>query len=128
MKKILVCIFVGLLISTPVFSQTDDEVYELVETMPQYPGGESAMYAFLGKNVKYPAMAREGGIQGKVYVEFTIKKDGSVADVSIKKGIGGGCDEEVIRVVKLFPKWIPGTQNGKPVNVKMMLPFNFTLK
>jgi|SRR5688572_19776285 len=126
MKKIFILGFITF-ICVHGYTQSPDEIYTVTETMPEYPGGEEAMYSFIQKNVKYPSMAKETGIQGKVYVQFVIRKDGSVTNIEVIKGIGGGCDEEAIRVVKLFPKWKPGEQGGKPVDVRMRLPFSFKL-
>ncbi|MEN8225218.1 MAG: energy transducer TonB, partial [Bacteroidota bacterium] len=86
------------------------------------------LYAYLGNNIKYPVMAKESGIQGKVYVTFVVETDGSITDVKVLRGIGGGCDEEAIRVVSTMPKWKPGKQRGKPVRVQYNLPVRFTLQ
>ena len=82
---------------------------------------------YLHNNMKYPLQAKELGIQGKVFLSFVVEKDGSVTDVSLLRGIGGGCDEEAIRVVKNMPKWIPGKQRNIPVRVRFNLPVNFRL-
>ncbi len=104
------------------------EIFTVVESMPEFPGGESALYKFLAKNIEYPQIANEGGIQGRVFVTFVVEKDGSITDVRVLRGIGGGCDEEAIRVVKSMPKWKPGKQRGKPVRVQYNLPIKFTLE
>jgi protein TonB len=106
----------------------EEEIFTIVETMPSFPGGDEALFKFLGKNIDYPQMAADAGITGMVYVTFVIEKDGSVADARILKGIGGGCDEEALRVVKQMPKWSPGKQRGKSVKVQYNLPVRFTLK
>lgn len=106
----------------------EDHIFTIVESDAEYPGGEKARMEFLNKNIKYPTMARESGIQGRVYVTFVVEKDGSVTDVQVTRGIGGGCDEEAVRVVRLMPKWIPGKQRGKPVRVQFNLPIRFTLQ
>ncbi len=82
---------------------------------------------YLQDNLKYPVRAKELGIQGKVYLSFVVEKDGSVTDVALLRGIGGGCDEEAIRAVKNMPKWIPGKQRNIPVRVRFNLPVNFKL-
>lgn len=105
----------------------DDDVFEKVEEAPEFPGGLSALYTFLAKNMKYPAEAREKNIQGKVYVSFIIEKDGSVSNVTLIRGIGGGCDEEAIRVVQMLPKWIPGKTRGNPIKVLYKMPVSFRL-
>jgi protein TonB len=106
----------------------DEEIFTIVEKMPEFPGGTEKLFRYLGKNIEYPPMAKDAGIKGKVYVTFVIDKDGSIADVKVLRGIGGGCDEEAIRVVKGMPKWSPGKQRGKSVRVQYNLPINFILK
>jgi protein TonB len=103
------------------------EIFTVVEDQPTFPGGDEARIRFLTNNIKYPQMARESSIQGTVYVTFVVERDGSVTDVRILRGIGGGCDEEAIRVIKAMPKWIPGKQRGKPVRVQFNMPIKFTL-
>ncbi|MCK4639149.1 MAG: energy transducer TonB [Bacteroidales bacterium] len=117
----------------PIEVDDDEEVEEaqiftVVESMPSFPGGDKARIRFLNENIAYPTMARESGIQGRVYVTFVVERNGIVTDVKILRGIGGGCDEEAIRVVKAMPKWIPGKQRGKPVRVQFTLPIKFTLQ
>ncbi len=106
----------------------EEQIFAVVEAMPEYPGGEIARMKYLADNIKYPTMARESGIQGRVYVTFVVERDGSVTDVRVLRGIGGGCDEEAIRVVTNMPKWIPGRQRNKPVRVQFNLPVRFTLQ
>jgi len=106
----------------------EDHIFTIVEADAEYPGGEKARMEFLSKNIRYPTMARESGIQGRVHVTFVVEKDGSVTDVVVTRGIGGGCDEEAVRVVRLMPKWIPGKQRNKPVRVQFNLPIKFTLQ
>jgi len=103
-------------------------VYQICEQMPQFPGGEKGMMEFVTKNIAYPQEARDKEIEGRVFVRFVIEKDGSVSDVKVAKGIGGGCDEEAVRVVKAMPKWIPGKQDDKPVRVSYTMPFFFKLQ
>jgi len=110
-----------------VVEEEASQPYTYVEQMPEFPGGDAARLKFLFNNLKYPIMARESGIQGTVYVTFVVSKTGQISGVSVIRGIGGGCDEEAIRVVKLMPPWIPGRQNGKPVPVQFSLPMRFTL-
>ena len=106
----------------------EQEVFTIVEQMPSFPGGDEKMYKYLGNNIKYPQVARETGIQGRVFVNFVVEPDGSVSNVKVLRGIGGGCDEEAMRVVKSMPKWKPGKQRGKPVRVSYNLPVNFKLQ
>jgi periplasmic protein TonB len=102
--------------------------FVIVEQMPDFPGGTEELMKFLHKNTQYPQMARETSIQGTVYVQFVVNKDGKISAVKILRGIGGGCDEEAIRVVKSMPDWKPGKQNGVAVPVFFQLPIKFTLK
>ena len=112
----------------PDMKPDKDGVYQIVEEMPQYPGGEQAMMDFVSKNVVYPKEAQEKGISGRVFVSFIVEKDGSVSNVDVKRGIGGGCDDEAVRVIKAMPKWKPGKQDGKPVRVSYMMPITFKLQ
>lgn len=109
-------------------SAEEAQIFMVVESMPEYPGGEPALYSYLAENIKYPQMAKESGIQGRVFVTFVVERDGSVTDVRVLRGIGGGCDEEAIRVVDGMPKWTPGKQRGKSVRVQYNLPVKFTLQ
>ena len=110
-----------------VATSKEDTVYQIVEEMPVFPGGEQAMMKFVAENINYPQEAKDKEIAGRVFVSFVVEKDGSVDEVKVMRGIGGGCDEEVVRVVKAMPKWKPGKQDGKPVRVNYMMPFNFKL-
>lgn len=109
-------------------SAEEVQIFMVVESMPEFPGGEAALYKFLAENIKYPQMAKESGIQGRVFVTFVVERNGSVTDVRVLRGIGGGCDEEAIRVVQNMPKWTPGKQRGKAVRVQYNLPVKFTLQ
>ncbi|MCL2042144.1 MAG: energy transducer TonB [Bacteroidales bacterium] len=106
----------------------EEEIFMIVEQVPEYPGGDEARLNFLRNNIKYPQMAREAGIQGTVYVGFVVEKDGSVTQVKVMRGIGGGCDEEAVRVTKMMPKWKAGKQRGKEVRVSYNMPVKFTLQ
>lgn len=106
----------------------EEEIFTIVEKMPSFPGGIESLFSYLGNNIEYPDMAKDARIEGKVYITFVVDKDGSIADVKVLRGIGGGCDEEAIRVVKGMPKWDPGEQRGKAVRVQYNLPINFILK
>ena len=107
---------------------TEQEIFQIVEEMPAFPGGEQKLLEYVAKNVKYPQIARESGIKGRVFISFVVEPDGSVSNVKVLRGIGGGCDEEAMRVVKSMPKWKPGKQRGKAVRVSYMLPVNFQLQ
>jgi len=103
------------------------KLFTLVEEMPSYPGGDTARIKFLVENIVYPKTAKEKGIQGVVYITFVIDESGHVEDVRVLRGIGGGCDEEAVRVVKLMPNWTPGKSEGKNVRVQFNMPIRFTL-
>ena len=103
------------------------EIFTIVEEQPTFSMGEEARQKFLSENIKYPDLARENGIQGTVYVTFVVEPDGSLSNVQVLKGIGAGCDEEAIRVVKMMPKWTPGKQRGKNVRVKINMPIKFVV-
>ncbi|MBR0177406.1 MAG: TonB family protein [Bacteroidales bacterium] len=104
-----------------------DSIYQIVEQMPKFPGGESALMEYVSKNVAYPEEAKEKEIQGRVFIGFVVEKDGSIGEVKVLRGIGGGCDEEAVRVIKGMPKWKPGMQKGKPVRVSYQIPIMFKL-
>lgn len=106
----------------------EEEIFTIVEKMPEFPGGIEALFAYLSKNIKYPAMAKDANIQGKVYITFIVNPKGEIEGVKVLRGIGGGCDEEAVRVVKKMPNWIPGKQRGRPVKVQYNLPVNFILQ
>ena len=134
MKKIFFLLLV--VISCAISAQVPDSVGNSVclkeilvepEIMPEYPGGTQALYSFLAKNIKYPKTAKKKKIEGTVYVKFIVDEDGDVINPVVIKGIGGGCDEEVIRVVNLMPKWTPGEQFGKKAAVYYTLPCKFSL-
>ena len=105
----------------------EDVIFTVVEDQPQFPGGEEARQKFLEDNLRYPQMAREAGIQGTVFVTFVVETDGSVTDVQILRGIGGGCDQEAVRVVEMMPRWEPGRQRGQAVRVQFNMPIRFRL-
>ena len=111
----------------PVEEEVAEEIFTIVEDQPSPKGGMAAFYEYVGKKLKYPAQARRMGIEGKVFVEFVVDKDGTITNVNAIKGIGAGCDEEAIRVIQASPKWNPGKQRGRPVKVRMILPITFKL-
>lgn len=108
----------------------DNQVYDFVsiEKQPEFPGGINKFYAYVGKNLKYPSMAVENNVQGKVFLSFVVEKDGKLTDITVTRGLGSGTDEEAVRVLKSSPRWTPGIQNGKPVRVKYNININFTLQ
>ena len=106
----------------------EEEVWVSVEEQPEFPGGSAKLMEYIQKNLKYPMMARESGIQGRVFVGFVVEKDGEITKVQVLRGIGGGCDEEAVRVVQSLPKFKPGKQRGNPVRVQYTLPIVFRLQ
>ena len=118
----------------PVISAKEEEeeeeaqVFFIVEDMPEFPGGEMALRTYIANAINYPVIAQENGIQGKVYVTFVVGKDGSVSNASIARGVDPSIDKEALRVINSLPKWKPGKQRGKPVNVSYTVPINFQLQ
>ncbi|MEP3386934.1 MAG: energy transducer TonB [Reichenbachiella sp.] len=104
-----------------------EEIFMIVEDKPEPKGGVKAFYQYVAENVRYPNKAREDKIQGRVFVQFVVNSKGQISDVVTVKGIGGGCDEEAVRIVSGAPDWNPGKQRGKPVSVRMVLPITFKL-
>jgi protein TonB len=114
----------------PVIEEDPDDkkVFDFVQQRPEFPDGEAALQKYLYSNIKYPAIARENNIAGRVIVKFVVTKSGEIQNASIVRSIGGGCDEEALRVVKSMPPWKPGKHNGKAVNVTFTLPITFKLE
>ncbi len=109
--------------------EDDNKVFTVVEQQPEFPGGQGAMYKWIGENLKYPSEARNNGLQGKVIMQFTVEKDGSISSVRVvRDAVGGGAGDEANRVVKKMPTWKPGRQNGKSVRVQYTLPVTFKLE
>ncbi|MFY0654112.1 MAG: TonB family protein [Cyclobacteriaceae bacterium] len=111
----------------PVEEEVAEEIFEIVENFPEPIGGYQAFYAYVMKNLVYPRHALQMNIQGRVFVKFVVDKDGSITSVQALKGIGGGCDEEAVKIVENAPRWNPGKQRGQPVKVYMTLPITFKL-
>ncbi len=109
------------------FDKFDNMVFSAVEVQPEFPGGEAGLVKFLQANLRYPALAKENGIQGKVFVQFVVQKDGNLDDMKVLREPGSGLGDEALRVLAESPKWIPGAQNGRPVKVQFTLPVNFRL-
>ena len=105
-----------------------NKVFDVVEQMPSFPGGNEALMKFLQDNVKYPVVAQENGVQGRVVVSFVVEKDGSITDVKVVRSVDPSLDKEAARVVKSMPRWIPGKQNGAAVRVKYNVPVSFRLQ
>ena len=104
------------------------EIFKVVEEMPEFPGGAAKMMEFIQKNIKYPMMARESDIQGRVFVNFVVEPNGTITNVTVMRGIGGGCDEEALRVVQSMPNWKPGKQRGSAVRCSFTVPIIFKLQ
>lgn len=111
-----------------VEEEKKDEVFKFVEQMPSFPDGDAALLKYLAQNIKYPAIAKENGIEGKVVVAFVVSKTGNIEQVKVVRGIGGGCDEEAARVIRTMPKWSAGKHNGKAVSVSYTVPVSFKLE
>jgi protein TonB len=110
-----------------VVEEKADAIFDVVETQPNPPGGMSGWNKYLSDNLKYPTQARRMGVEGSVILVFVINTDGTIQDVEVLRGIGGGCDEEAVKIVKAAPKWEPGKQRGKAVRTRMRLPIRFKL-
>ena len=106
----------------------EEKVYEVVEEMPSFPGGQGAMFEFIANNIQYPIVAEENGVQGRVLVSFVIKKDGSLSNVRVVKSVDPALDKEAVRLIKSMPKWSPGIEKGQFVNVKFTVPVTFRLQ
>ncbi len=114
-------------VSDEMEEEVVEEIFTIVEQQPTPEGGIAAFYQYVSENLKFPAMASRMNVQGRVFVQFVVEKDGNLTDVKVVKGIGAGCDEEAVRVIKSAPKWNPGKQRGRPVRVRMILPIVFKL-
>lgn len=108
--------------------ESSQQIFTVVETMPEFPGGQGALLQYLAKSIKYPVIAQENGIQGRVTCSFVVNKDGSIVDAEVIRGVDPSLDKEAIRVINTMPKWSPGKQRGKPVRVKYTVPITFRLQ
>lgn len=116
-------------VTSPVIVEEADEViFMVVESMPEFPGGDAALFKYLGDNIKYPVIAQESGIQGRVICQFVVNRDGSIVDIEVVRSVDKSLDAEAVRVISKMPKWTPGKQRGKTVRVKYTLPVNFRLQ
>ena len=127
-EKVKICVMEVARNSAAVVRPVKDLAYDVVEVMPEYPGGSEALSKYLSESIKYPEEAYKNGIQGRVIVTFVINKDGSISDAKVVKSVDPQLDEEALRVVHSMPNWIPGRQNGEPVNVKYTVPITFKLQ
>ena len=134
MKKFLIMALMALFGLTTVSAQKtvvakkNQQVFDVVEKMPEYPGGQAALFEYLSKNVKYPADAEKQKIEGRVLVSFVVNTDGSITDISVERKAFPSLDAEAVRVISGMPKWIPGEQKGQKVRVKYTVPLSFHLK
>ena len=117
----------------PVVEEEDEEeaaqqIFTVVEKQPEFPGGMSELMKFLAKSIKYPVIAQENGIQGRVVCSFVVNRDGSIVDIQVMRGVDPSLDKEAVRVIGTMPKWKPGEQRGKPVRVRFILPVQFRLQ
>lgn len=114
-------------IAAPVEDPEESRIHVVVERMPEFPGGEAAMNQFINRTIRYPVIAQENGIQGRVVVQFVVNTDGKIVDVEVVRGVEESLDQEAVRVVKAMPPWNPGRQGGKNVRVKYTLPIRFRI-
>ncbi len=116
-------------VEAPEEEEEEETIFMVVEKMPEFPGGQQALFKYLSENVKYPVIAQENGIQGRVICQFVVNRDGSIVDVVVvRSGGDASLDKEAMRVIKSMPKWSPGQQRGKAVRVKYTVPVNFRLQ
>lgn len=108
--------------------ESSDEVFVHVQDMPEFPGGQQAMFEFVAREIEYPNVAKENGIQGRVYVQFVVNKDGSLSNVEVSRGVHPSLNKEAMRVVNEMPEWKPGKQRSEPVRVSIVIPVNFVLQ
>ena len=128
----IIFIVLSILVTLSINAQSEathveEKVYDVVEEMPQFPGGPSALFEYLSNNLQYPVVAEENGVQGRVIVFFIVEKDGFISNAKVVKSVDSSCDKEAIRLVESMPNWIPGKQNGEPVRVKYTVPVTFRL-
>lgn len=109
-------------------TDNSDNIFVKVDSYPKFPGGEEKRIKFISKNLQYPQEAQDKNIMGTVYISFIVESDGKITNVKVNKGIGGGCDEEAVRVVKLMPNWIPAKSGGNNVRFQMIMPIRFYIK
>jgi protein TonB len=134
MKKFIIMSLMALFGLTTVSAQKtvvakkNQQVFDVVEKMPEYPGGQAALFEYLQKNVKYPADAEKKKVEGRVLVTFVVNTDGSITDIEVVRKAFPSLDAEAVRVISGMPKWIPGEQKGQKVRVKYTVPLNFRLK
>lgn len=121
-------IVIDIPVAAPIEEEEEDVVFQVVEKMPEFPGGQQALFEYLSKNIRYPVIAQENGLQGRVICQFVVNQDGSIVDIVVVRSVDPSLDKEAERVIKSMPKWKPGEQRGKAVRVKYTLPVNFRLQ
>ena len=127
MKPILCIALMLLPVWTIAQNEKTDSTFALVEKMPEFPGGQEALIAYLSKELRYPEEARKSGAAGKVVTQFVVSENGSISDIQIIRSVGCGCDEEAIRVISKMPQWVPGMQDGVPIKVYFKMPITFKM-
>ena len=120
--------FVPAVNSNPEPEVDEDYVFVAADVMPSFPGGMAEMFKYIARNINYPQIARDHNITGTVNLSFVVERDGSITNVQVLRGIGGGCDEEAVRVIKSMPRWNPGMQRSEPVRVRFSIPVTFRLR
>lgn len=115
-------------IAAPIEEEEEEVIFQVVEKMPEFPGGQQALFEYLSKNIRYPVIAQENGLQGRVICQFVVNSDGSIVDIQVVRSVDPSLDKEAIRVIQSMPKWQAGEQRGKKVRVKYTLPVNFRLQ
>lgn len=115
-------------VQVAVVEEESEVVFMVVESMPSFPGGDAALFKYLSDNIKYPVIAQESGVQGRVICQFVVNRDGSIVDIEVVRSVDKSLDAEAVRVISKMPKWTPGKQRGKTVRVKYTLPVNFRLQ
>lgn len=108
--------------------ESSQQIFTVVEEMPKFPGGDAELLKFIAKSIKYPVIAQENGIQGRVICSFVVNRDGAIVDAEVLRGVDPSLDKEALRVISTMPKWTPGKQRGKPVRVKYTVPITFRLQ
>lgn len=121
----LICFFFMMALPMNAQSESNTKVYDVVDKMPCFPGGNKGLMTFIAQNLVYPVTAQENGVQGRVIVSFVVETDGSIINVKVARSVDPSLDREAMRVVKAMPKWTPGKKDGKPVRVKYTVPMVF---
>ncbi len=121
-------IIIDIPVAAPIEEEEEEVIFQVVEKMPEFPGGQEELFNYLNKNIRYPVIAQENGLQGRVICQFVVNSDGSIVDVTVVRSVDPSLDKEAVRVIQAMPKWKPGEQRGKAVRVRYTLPVNFRLQ